>query len=61
MADENTRLTFGIHKGEKLGDVPASYLIYLWDNSKHISQPGIEQYIQDNYEVLKEEVKRGNN
>lgn len=61
MADENTRLTFGMHKGEKLGDVPASYLLYLWDENKFIPQKEVDQYIQDNYEVLKAEVKRGNN
>lgn len=55
LTDES-EMPFGIHKGKKLANVPASYLLWLWDNNK--CNIGLKAYIKDNLDVLKEEVKR---
>lgn len=28
-------MPFGMHKGKPLGDVPAKYLLWLWDSGYH--------------------------
>lgn len=55
MTDESI-MPFGIHKGKRLIDVPAQYLIWLYDNNK-CSGP-LKDYIEDNMDALKKEVKR---
>jgi len=45
------------HKGKAMVDVPASYLLWMWENKK--GGPFVRKYIKDNLEVLKKEM--GNN
>ena len=52
-------MPFGIHKGKKLVDVPASYLLYLYDDD--LTHAPLREYIKDNYDVLLEELKRNKN
>jgi len=52
---DRTIMPFGKHKGEKLANVPASYLLYLLDNGKCYG--ALKQYIEDNRDVLEKEVK----
>ena len=47
--DDNTPMPFGIHKGKKLANVPADYLIWLYRQKTII---GLMQYIEDNEESL---------
>lgn len=55
LTDES-QMPFGIHTGEKLANVPAKYLMYLYDNNKLTDE--VRAYIIDNLDVLKEEIKR---
>lgn len=55
MNDESL-MPFGEHKGKKLIDVPASYLLYLYDQNKCYGE--LKEYIEDNLDVLNEEKKR---
>lgn len=49
-------ITFGQHNGKRLIDVPASYLIWIYENGKC---PGpLRKYIQDNMDALKLEIKK---
>ena len=52
--DDNTILTFGKHKGKKLANVPASYLLWLYE------QPNLDFklriYIKENMEGLQSEI-----
>lgn len=52
-------MPFGKYKGEKLGDVPAEYLLWVFDN---VNRPGemfqsVRQYIKDNLKALEKEIK----
>ena len=55
MNDKDLML-FGEHKGKKMANVPAKYLIWL-SGHKWIKDD-LKQYIKDNMDVLKAEVKR---
>lgn len=57
--DDNSLMTFGKYKGVKIANVPASYLIYIYENGRLWGD--LKEYIEDNLEVLKEEIKRQNN
>jgi len=57
---DNDIMPFGKHKGEKLGDVPARYLLWLSeqpDVSARLS--GIIQYVEQNRAHLEKEAKSG--
>lgn len=49
--DDNSIMPFGQHKGEKLANVPAGYLIWLYDNKKLFGE--LKKYCEENNEVLK--------
>jgi len=55
LTDESL-MPFGAHKGKPLIDVPASYLIWLYDNNKTGKE--LKEYIEDNMQVLKQELKK---
>jgi uncharacterized protein (DUF3820 family) len=55
LTDESL-MPFGQYKGKQMADVPASYLMYLYDSK--IKPGDVRDYIVDNLEVLKEQVKR---
>ena len=48
-------MPFGKHKGTQMANVPASYLIWLYDNDKCSVE--VREYIEDNLRVLKQEIK----
>lgn len=50
--DDNTLMPFGQHKGEKLANIPADYLIWLYRKG---TTPELVEYIEDNEEVLLKE------
>lgn len=52
MTDESI-MPFGKHKGEKMANVPAPYLMWLYENNKCTKD--VKQYIMNNMEVLKRE------
>ena len=52
---DNTRMTDGIHKGIRMKDVPATYLLHL---PKNLVTARLKKYVAENREVLKLEAKR---
>jgi uncharacterized protein (DUF3820 family) len=51
---DGDRMKFGKHKDERLADVPASYLHWLW-TQRPISDKRLENYIFNNITALKQE------
>jgi len=58
MLTDNSLIPFGKYTGQKLANVPASYLIWIFENNKCTAE--IAKYINENMDVLKEEIKREN-
>lgn len=56
--DDLDLMQFGKHVNQRLQDVPASYLHWLW-SKKPISDKRLEAYIKKNLHVLKEEYPDG--
>jgi uncharacterized protein (DUF3820 family) len=52
---DNSIMPWGMHKGKKMANVPARYLIYLYNNG--CSDPFVKAYIAENLDVLQTEVK----
>lgn len=50
--DDDTIMSFGTHKGKRLGDVPAGYLLYINDKFDTMN-PSLKAYIADNLAALK--------
>lgn len=53
---DNTLMPFGKHKGKAMINVPAPYLIYLYENG--LNHEGVRSYINDNLEALRVEAER---
>lgn len=49
--DDESIMPFGEHKGKKLLDVPASWLLWAYDNIKGL-ELGLKKYIQENMKQL---------
>lgn len=51
---DQTVLAFGKHKGEKLENIPAGYLIWLWNNGmwKKNGKDPLATYIAENMRAL---------
>lgn len=57
--DDSTVMPFGKYRGEKLANVPASYLLWLYDqNSTSIDGRKVCHYVRENLDVLKAEIER---
>ncbi len=52
---DTTEMQFGIHKGKKLANIPADYLLWLYRNGK-TNQP-LKLYIEENKGFLEMEEK----
>lgn len=50
MNDESIML-FGMHKGKKLANVPANYLLWLYENEKAFGT--LKTYIEENMDAIK--------
>jgi len=56
---DDSIMPFGAHKGKRMEDVPADYLLWLEDNADTKSRsfhPALYGYISSVYDVLEEEV-----
>lgn len=53
---DDSLMPFGKYKGEQMADVPADYLLWLHENCK--CSKDVQDYIVDNLEVLKKQVKK---
>jgi uncharacterized protein (DUF3820 family) len=56
MLTDNDLMPFGMHKGTKLGNVPADYLLYLYHENK--ITPAVKDYVEANMNVLQTQVAR---
>ncbi len=53
---DQSKMPFGKHKDKKLEDVPASYLLWLWEEGGKWNQPGdLHDYIADCFTALTKE------
>lgn len=51
---DESKMPYGIHKGKRMIDVPAHYLIWLYENGKCSGL--IAEYIRENLEALQKEI-----
>lgn len=51
---DDTIMPFGKYKGERVGDVPASYLLW-WLDEEPESFPELQKYIRDRLQQLQQE------
>ena len=58
LTDED-EMPYGKHKGKKMANVPAEYLIWL-SKQPTLKRDSLFYYIEENMDVLLEEVKREN-
>lgn len=56
MLTDESKMPYGVHKDKNMVDVPASYLLWLYENNKCSGE--VKQYIEDNLDVIKVEVER---
>uniref|UniRef100_A0A6M3LLS0 Putative quorum-sensing-regulated virulence factor n=1 Tax=viral metagenome TaxID=1070528 RepID=A0A6M3LLS0_9ZZZZ len=56
MLQDDSPMPFGKYKGDKMINVPASYLLWLYNENK--CNKNVRDYIEDNLDVLKMEVKK---
>lgn len=63
LTDESL-MPFGKYKGEKMANVPASYLMWIYDEwtlpNPRFSfvNKDVKEYIEENLDVIQEEIKR---
>ncbi len=55
---DTTPMPFGKYKGKQLQDVPASYLLWLWDEKLPLYDKALEAYILENLDVLRHQTKK---
>lgn len=53
---DKSLMPYGKHKGKKMANVPADYLIWLLDNNR--TTPPVRKYIEENRDILDIEIKR---
>lgn len=51
---DNTPMPWGKHKGKKLANVPADYLLWLYDHDLKVGP--LRAYIEENMDALKSEI-----
>lgn len=56
--NDESPMPFGKYKGTPMKDVPAQYLLFMWENykRKHFNAD-VFTYIEENLDVLKKEIK----
>jgi uncharacterized protein (DUF3820 family) len=54
---DTTVMWFGAHKGKMMANIPAKYLLWLLDSGK--CPLSLHNYINENLDALKTEVKNG--
>lgn len=51
-------MPFGKHKGERMCDIPDSYLLYIYENNMCYSEKVVRDYIHDNLDAIKENLRK---
>ena len=54
--EDNSLMPWGKYKGEKMANVPATYLMWLYNNEKCNAE--VQAYIEDNMDALKGEIRQ---
>ena len=54
---DTDKMPFGKYIGQKLCNIPGSYLIWLLENGKNVPH-GLQTYIRDNMKILKAEKEK---
>ena len=54
--NDNSFMPFGKYKNDRMVNVPASYLLWLYDNDKCNKE--VRDYITENLDVLKHEINK---
>lgn len=49
--DDNSLMPFGKYKGYNMINVPADYLLWLWENNKCYGE--VKEYIEDNLDFIR--------
>jgi uncharacterized protein (DUF3820 family) len=52
--NDESLMPLGVHKGKRMEEVPASYLIWYRENAKSPNKP-LMDYILDNWQVLQKQ------
>lgn len=55
MLTDESKMPYGRHKDKTMANVPDYYLKWLYENSKCSEE--VKEYIEDNADVLKIEIK----
>lgn len=55
LTDES-KITFGMHAGKSLSEVPDQYLLWLYENNKAHGE--LKAYIVDNLDSIKHNAKK---
>lgn len=55
--NDNSLMPWGKYKDTSLVNVPASYLVWLFENDKCYGE--LKDYIEDNWDALKKEMGEG--
>lgn len=53
---DNTLMPFGVHKGKAMINVPAKYLLWLYNEGCNHAQ--VKKYITDNLDAINKEVSK---
>lgn len=54
---DNDPMPFGKYQGQKMANVPANYLLYLWEQNqfRYMNGKRVKDYIERNLEAIKKE------
>lgn len=56
---DTDRMSFGKHKGKMLGEIPAAYMLWLYEEMKEKRNPfarQITEYLESNLEYYKQQL-----
>jgi len=51
-------MPFGTHKNEKMANVPARYLLFIYEQDWIDKWPRVKGYIEENYRILQMQAKK---
>ena len=62
ILNDDSLMPFGKYKGEQMQDVPASYLLWLYDQPSlnTTSDLAVRAYVKDSWDFLQHEVSKKN-
>ena len=52
---DNCQMSYGKHKGAEMANIPADYLIWIYDNNK--CDIRVKLYIEENMDVIQQELR----